>query len=159
MPNRFMKNPRKSASLPCPFKGTQDWDFFWLRFWNLQYFFVSYVNILKFCKKNFWIGPLLGEVRFFRVVLRLRRMKKNFELGQNFLIFFFIYEPFIWANISFSKIWSINCVREGFMCWSGAKMSNFIPLSLRLSEIEFSLVSDLAEFLWLFSYEFSSVWD
>ncbi len=24
------------------FKGTQDWEFFWLRFWNLRYFFVSY---------------------------------------------------------------------------------------------------------------------
>ncbi len=23
-------------------KGTQDWEFFWLRFWNLRYFFVSY---------------------------------------------------------------------------------------------------------------------
>ncbi len=62
-------------------KGTQDWEFFWLRFWNLRYFFVSYVKILRFYKKNFLIGPLLGEVRFFRVVLGLRRMKKNFELG------------------------------------------------------------------------------
>ena len=66
------------------FTGTQDWEFFWLRFWNLRYFFVSYVKILRFYKKNFLIGPLLGEVRFFRVVLGLRRMKKNFELGQNF---------------------------------------------------------------------------
>jgi hypothetical protein len=41
------------------------------------------------------IGPLLGEVRFFRVVLRLRGMKKNFEIGQKFFYFFFIYEPFI----------------------------------------------------------------
>jgi hypothetical protein len=24
------------------FKGTQDWEFFWLRFWNLRYFFASY---------------------------------------------------------------------------------------------------------------------
>ncbi len=23
-------------------KGTQDWEFFWLRLWNLRYFFVSY---------------------------------------------------------------------------------------------------------------------
>jgi hypothetical protein len=23
-------------------KGTQDWEFFWLRFWNLRYFFVRY---------------------------------------------------------------------------------------------------------------------
>jgi hypothetical protein len=69
-------------------KGTQDWEFFWLRFWNLRYFFVSYVKILKFYKKNFWIGPLLGEVRFFRVVLGLRGMKKNFELGKKNFFFF-----------------------------------------------------------------------
>jgi hypothetical protein len=50
------------------FKGTQDWDFFWLRFWNLYYFFISYVKIVRFYKKNFLIRPLLGEIRFFRLV-------------------------------------------------------------------------------------------
>ncbi len=41
----------------CPqmvLKGTQDWDFFWLRFWNLCYFFISYVKILRFYIKIFW---------------------------------------------------------------------------------------------------------
>ncbi len=50
------------------FKGTQDWDFFWLRFWNLYYFFISYVKILRFYKKKFLIRPLLGQIRFFRLV-------------------------------------------------------------------------------------------
>jgi hypothetical protein len=50
------------------FKGTQDWDFCWLRFWNLYYFFISYVKILRFYKKFFLIRPLLGEIRFFRLV-------------------------------------------------------------------------------------------
>ncbi len=49
-------------------KGTQDWEFFWLRFWNLYHFFISYVKILRFYKKNFLIRPFLGEIRFFRVV-------------------------------------------------------------------------------------------
>jgi hypothetical protein len=49
-------------------KGTQDWDFFCLRFWNLIYFFISYVKILRFYKKFFLIRPLLGEIRFFRLV-------------------------------------------------------------------------------------------
>ncbi len=31
---------------------------------------------LDFTKKKFLIGPLLGEVRFFRIVLGLRGMKK-----------------------------------------------------------------------------------
>ncbi len=36
----FSKNiPRLSL------KGTQEWEFFWLQFWNLRYFFVSYVKI------------------------------------------------------------------------------------------------------------------
>ena len=72
-------------------KGTLDWDFFWLRFWNLRYFFDSYVKILRFWEKIFLIGAKLGEVRFFRVVLGLRRMKKKFELGQKFFFFFFNY--------------------------------------------------------------------
>ncbi len=52
----------------CHLKGTQDWDFFWLRLWNLYYFFISYVKILRFYKKIFLIRPLLGEIRFFRLV-------------------------------------------------------------------------------------------
>ncbi len=44
--------------------------------------FVSYVKIFRVYQKNFLTGPFLGEVRFFRVVLGLRGMKKNFELGK-----------------------------------------------------------------------------
>jgi hypothetical protein len=32
--------------------------------------------------KIFLIGPLWGELRLFRVVLRLRGMKKNFKIGK-----------------------------------------------------------------------------
>ena len=49
---------------------------------EMYYFFISYVKILRFYQKEILIGPLLGEVRFFRVVLGLRGMKKNFELVQ-----------------------------------------------------------------------------
>jgi hypothetical protein len=115
-------------------KGTQDWDFFWLRFWNLYYFFVSYVKILRFYKKKFWIWPFWGEVRFFRVVLGLRGIKIVFNLGQKKFFFNITYDPFIFAKNSFSKIRSINCVRDGFQCLSWAKMSKFIPLSLRQAE-------------------------
>ena len=51
----------------------------------------------------------------------------------------------ICANNRFSKIRTINSGRDGFMWKSWAKMSKFIPLSLRLSGMEFSLVSDYAE--------------
>ncbi len=138
-PNREQTLCQKET---CSLKGTQEWEFFWLRFWILYYFIVSYVKILRFCIKNFLIGPVLEEVRFFRVVLGLRGMKKFFELGQKNIFNFFIYEPFIWANTSFFEIRSIYGARDGFLCQSWAKMSKFILLSLRLSGIEFSLVSD-----------------
>ncbi len=44
-------------------------------------------------QKQNLIGPVLGEVRFFRVVLRLHGMKKEFEIGQK--IFFFFIEPIL----------------------------------------------------------------
>ncbi len=47
-----------------PFKGTQDWDLFWLRFWNLYYFFIIYVKILRFYKKNSWSGHYWGRYDF-----------------------------------------------------------------------------------------------
>ncbi len=55
-------------SIKMSLKGTQDWDFFWLRFWNLYYFFISYVKILRFDNKIYLIRPLLGEIQFFRLV-------------------------------------------------------------------------------------------
>ncbi len=68
-------------------KCTQEWEFFWLRFWILYYFIVSYVKILRFCKKNFLIGPVLEEVRFFRVVLGL----KNFWARSKKYFFIFLF--------------------------------------------------------------------
>ena len=131
----------KIAWLQNEVKGTQDWEFFWLRFWNLHYFLVSYVKILKFYKKNFLIGPLLGEVRVFREVLGLRRMKKNFELGQKkFFFLSSIMDPKYDPILVFWKFNQLNAPGTTLCVDLGVKMSNFIPLSLRLSGIEFSLV-------------------
>ncbi len=69
---RYLKKSTKSCwtirSKETWVKGTQDWDFFWLRFWNLYYFFINYVKILRFYKKIVLIRPLLGEIRFYRLV-------------------------------------------------------------------------------------------
>ncbi len=103
-------------------KGTQDWEFFWLRFWNLRYFFVSYVKILRFYRKFFLIGPLLGEVRFFHVVLGLCRMKINVELGKKFFFSSSIMDPKYDPILVFWKFNQLNapgttlCVDLGSKC-------------------------------------------
>ncbi len=83
--------------------------------------------------------PILGEVRFFHVVLRLRGTKK-FQARLNFYFLKITYEPFTFAKNSFSKIRFINSDKDCFMWRSWVKMSKFIELSLRLSGTEFSLV-------------------
>jgi hypothetical protein len=62
-----------------------------------------HVKILRFMTKIFLIGLVLEEVRFFRVVLRLRGMEKNFELGQKIYIFFFIMNPLYEPILVFPK--------------------------------------------------------
>jgi hypothetical protein len=90
---------------------------------------IMHKYVIRFWGENFLIGPLWGELRLFRVVLRLRGMKKIFELIQKIFSFFFFYEPFIWANTSFYEIRSINCARDGFMRQYWAKMSIYSPKS------------------------------
>jgi hypothetical protein len=75
---------QESSTMKEFFKGTQEWDFFWLRFLILYYFIISYAKILRFCKKFIFDLTILGEVELFRVVLRLSGTKKNFEDRPNF---------------------------------------------------------------------------
>jgi hypothetical protein len=72
--------------------------------------------------------------------LKTKQDKTFFKIAQKFFIFYIIYDPLIFANNRFSQIRSINSSRDGDMCQSWAKTSKFLPLSLRLSGIEFSLV-------------------
>ncbi len=69
------------------------------------------------------IGPLLGEVRFFRVVLELRGIKKNFELGpQKFFSSSSILDPKCDSILVFGKFNQLNapgttlCVDLGSKC-------------------------------------------
>jgi hypothetical protein len=57
----------KNSSISS-FKGTQDWDFLWLRFWNLYYFFISYVKILRFYQKKNFYQAIIGGDTIFRLV-------------------------------------------------------------------------------------------
>ncbi len=60
------------------FKGTQEWEFFWLRFWILYYFIVIYVKILRFCKKKLFDLASIGEGTIFPRSPRTTRNEKNF---------------------------------------------------------------------------------
>ena len=83
----------------------------------------------------------MGGATIIPCSLKTMRNEKKFQDSPKFFyIFKIIYDPQIFAYNRFSKIRSINSDRDGFMCKSWAKMSKFIPLSLRLSGIDFSLV-------------------
>ncbi len=109
-------------------KGTQDWEFFWLRFWKLYFFVVSYVKILRFHKKFFLIGAILGEVRVFPVVLGLRGMKKNFELGQKFFFFSSILGPKYDLIIIFRKYKQFHASGTTLFGDFGSKCQFLFPL-------------------------------
>jgi hypothetical protein len=122
----FLQRRSNNFALEClsKFKGTQDSDFLWLRFGNLYYFFVNCVKILRLL-----IGPLLGEVRFFREVLGLRRMKKNFELVQKIFIFFFSFvNPFYEPILVFPKFDPITAPVMALRVNLGPKCQNLFPL-------------------------------
>ncbi len=57
-------------------KGTQEWEFFWLRFWILYFFIVSYAQILRFCKKFFELGHYWGDTI---IPLSLRQSRIEFS--------------------------------------------------------------------------------
>jgi hypothetical protein len=79
--------------------------------------------------KKFFDWTIMGGATIIPRSLKTTRNEKIFELGQKmFKIFFFIYEPFVWVNTSFSKIRSINCARDGFMRQSWQKCQNLFPL-------------------------------
>ncbi len=87
---------------------------------------------------HFWGATIIP------ISLKIMGNKNIFEARLNFFLFYVI-NPLIFAKNRFSKIPYFNSDRDGFMCPYWAKMSKFIPLSLRLSGIEFCLVSDYGE--------------
>ncbi len=73
-------------------------------------------------------GPLLGEVRFFRVVLGLRGMKNNFELGQIFFSFSSIMDPKYDPILVFSKFNQLNAPGTNLCVDLGSKCKILFPL-------------------------------
>ncbi len=88
------------------------------------------------------IGPLWGEVGLFRVDPRLRGMKFFLNLGQKFFFFKSSLTPLYFLKTVFPKLNPLTVTGMALCVDLGPKKSQIILLSLRLSGIEFSLVSD-----------------
>ncbi len=81
----------------------------------------------------------MGEVGLFRVVLQLRGIKIVLTLGQIFVLFKSYLTPLYFLQIVFPKFDPLTVWLYVLIL---GKMSEFILLSLRLSGIKISLVSD-----------------
>ena len=120
-----------------PLKVNKNENFFGFDF---EFCTVSLLVMLKYegFVKTILYWTIMGGGRIIPHSLKTMGNKNCFKPRP---IFFLNHnDPFIFPKIVFSKIRSINSSRDGFMCKSWAKMLKFIPLSLRLSGIEFSLV-------------------
>jgi hypothetical protein len=76
------------------------------------------------------IGPLWGELRLFRVVLRLRGTKKNFKIGQNFFYFLnhILYDTLYLLIIDFLKFDPLAAAGMAICVNLGPKCQNLFPL-------------------------------
>ena len=86
---------------------------------DFEFFTVSLLVMLKYdgLVKTIFDWATMGGGRIIPRSLKTTGNKNVFNLGPNFFLFFkIIYDPFTFAKNSFSKIQSINCDRDGFMC-------------------------------------------
>jgi hypothetical protein len=85
--------------------------------------------MIRFWGKQFLIGPLWGELRLFRVVLRLRGMKTIFELGQKNILFFFSFmNPLHELILVFPKFDPLTAPGMALCVNLGPKCQNLFPL-------------------------------
>ncbi len=75
------------------------------------------------------IGPLWGELRLFRVVLRLRGMKKNFKIGNKKKLFLKSYMTLKYLLIIDFPKYNPLTAAEMALCGNlGPKCQNLFPL-------------------------------
>ncbi len=74
------------------------------------------------------IGPLWVELRLFRVVLRLRGMKKFFELGKKNILFFLFINPLHEPILVFPKFDPFTAPGMALCVNLGPKCQNLFPL-------------------------------
>ncbi len=96
-------------------KGTQAWEFFGLRYWNLYFFVVSYAEMLRFRLKKILLDHYWGRKDCSAYTETTQNEKKILSQVKIFFIFQVSNVPFIFANNSFSNIWSITSYSDGFI--------------------------------------------
>jgi hypothetical protein len=98
---------------------------------------------IKILQKNFVDWAILGGGTIFPRSLKTMRNKNCFQpRPKNFFLSTSYMTPLSLLKIVFPKFDPLTASGMAFSVNLGAKMSKFIPLSLRFSGIEFSLVSD-----------------
>ncbi len=109
-------------------KGTQDWEFFWLRFWNLYYFFVSYVKILRFYRKFFFVCDIIGGVTIFPRGPRTTQNEKKFWGRSKNFFFFLQMNPLYEPILVFRKFDLFTAYVMALSVNLGPKCQNLFPL-------------------------------
>ncbi len=104
-------------------KGTQEWEFFRLRFWILYYFIVSYIKILRFCKKKLFDWASIGRGMIFPRSPRTTWNEKKFWARSKKYFFIFLFmNPLYELILVFSKFHPLTapgvalCVNLGPKC-------------------------------------------
>ena len=69
------------------FKGTQEWEFFWLRFWILYYINLELCINNKILVKKFFDWTIMGRATIIPRSPRTTRNEKNFQVRPKFFFF------------------------------------------------------------------------
>ncbi len=110
-------------------KGTQDWEFFWLRFWKLRHFFVSNVKILRFYKKKIFDWAIIGGGTIFPRSPRTTRNEKTFwARSKNFFFSSSILDPKYDPILVFWKFNQLNAPGTTLCVDLGSKWQILFPL-------------------------------
>ncbi len=77
---------------------------------DFEIFIISLLVMSKYqdFTQKFFDWAIFGGGTIFPRSPRTTQNEKNIELGQKIFLFFFLCEPFIWANTSFSEIHSLT---------------------------------------------------
>ncbi len=108
-------------------KGTQDWEFFWLRFWNLRHFQVC--QNIKILQKKIFDWPIIGGGTIFPRSPRTTRNEKKFwARSKNFFFSSSVLDPKYDPILVFWKFNQLNAPGTTLCVALGSKCQILFPL-------------------------------